>query len=325
MTYGGKVSSKPKVRIGLLTTASINRHLLATRGSGESYEFVGVASREHARAEGYARRWAIPRAYAPYEAMLMDKDIDAVYIALPNTLHYEWTIRALSAGKHVLCEKPFARDPAQVRHAFDVSSSAGLILSEAYMWRHNPNTRKIVELLSTIGGLRLLRMTFCFVLDRANDIRLVPELGGGALLDVGVYCISAARLLVGHKPSRVFGDAKWSPTGVDETVTAVLDFGDVNAEFTASFRCHHKSLEAIGENGSILALEPWTGNPTSLWLNGTEQPTEAFNSYRCELENFAASVRGEESPLLGRDEAIAQAVTLEAVRTSLESACPVAL
>ena len=314
------------LRIGLLTTANINRLLLETRrGADDPYAFVAVGSRDLARGEAYAREWGIPRTHGSYEALLADPEVDAVYIALPNALHHEWTLRALAAGKHVLCEKPFTRRPELVDEAFDAAAAAGLVLMEAYMWRHNPLTRLLVARLPEIGELYSIRSTFGYVLTRPGDVRLVPELGGGALLDVGCYCVSGARLLDAREPDRVYGEAVVGETGVDEQFTGVLRFGEVTAEFTASFRAEHRWLEAVGSEGTALVREPWHSSEGIVVVNGVEQRIEPVSSYRVELENLAAAVRGEAEPLLGRDESLAQAHALDALLRAAENREPIEL
>ena len=314
------------LRIGLLTTANINRLLLETRrGADDPYRFVAVGSRDAARGEAYAREWGIPRSYGSYEVLLADPDVDAVYVALPNALHHEWTLRALAAGKHVLCEKPFTRRPEQVDEAFDAAAAAGLVLIEAYMWRHNPLTRLLAERLPAIGELQSIRSTFGYVLTNPDDVRLVPELGGGALLDVGCYCVSGARLLAGREPDRVYGEAVVGDTGVDEQFTGVLRFGDVTAEFTASFRAEHRWLEAVGSEGTALVREPWHSSEGVVVVNGVEERIEPVSSYRVELENLAAAVRVEAEPLVGRDESLAQARALDALLRAAENREPIEL
>src|SRR5581483_7748334 len=152
------------------------------------------------RAEAYAREWGIPRAYGSYEALLADPEIEAVYISLPNTLHCPWSIKALEAGKHVLCEKPMSRHPEEVEAAFDAAERAGRFLMEAFMYRHNPQTKRLKELVDggAIGDLRLVRSVFSYGLFDEENIRLLTELEGGALMDVGCYCVSGSRLLGGE-------------------------------------------------------------------------------------------------------------------------------
>src|SRR4051812_49620434 len=150
------------VKWGILSTADINRKVIPGAHESDKVELIAVASRDLGRAEEYAREWEIDRAYGSYEALLEDTDVEAVYISLPNTLHCEWSIRAVEAGKHVLCEKPMSRRPEEVESAFDAAEGAGRLLSEAFMWRHNPQTRRLQELVAagTIGELRLVRSVF---------------------------------------------------------------------------------------------------------------------------------------------------------------------
>lgn len=312
------------LRIGLLSTASINRQLLATRGESDAYDFVAVGSRDPGRAGAYAREWGIERAHGSYEALLADPELDAVYVALPNALHHAWTMRALAAGKHVLCEKPFSRRPAEVEEAFDAAAAAGLVLMEGYMWRHDPVTRRLQELLPRIGGLQTVRSTFSFRLDREGGALLDPELGGGSLLDIGCYCVSAARLLAGREPDRVYGEAVVRG-GVDVRFTGVLRFGEVAAEFTCGFTSNHRGLEAIGSDGSLSVGDPWHGSEGVVDLDGSEERVEVESAYRLELENLAAAVRGEAEPLLGRADALGQARTIDALLHSAASGAPVEL
>src|SRR3989449_4091402 len=188
------------VKWGIVSTADINRKVIPGMHESTKADLVAVASRDPAQAEEYARKWEIPLAYGSYEELLADPEIEAVYISLPNTLHVEWSIRALEAGKHVLCEKPFTRHPKEARKAFDVADKAGRILSEAFMYRHNAQTKKLKQLVSdgAIGELRLIRSAFSYALYDQNNIRLRPEVEGGALMDVGCYNVSGSRLLGGQ-------------------------------------------------------------------------------------------------------------------------------
>ena len=191
------------VKWGILSTADINRKLIPGAHASPKVDLVAVASRDQARADEYARRFEIERAYGSYEALLADPEIEAVYIPLPNTLHCDWSIRALEAGKHVLCEKPMSRHPDDVAAAFAAAERSERILMEAFMYRHNPQTTRLKELVAegAIGELRLIRSTFCYSLYDEDNIRLRPEVEGGALMDVGCYCVSGSRLLGGEPES----------------------------------------------------------------------------------------------------------------------------
>ena len=169
------------VRWGFLSTADINEKLLAGAAESDKVDVLAVASRDAGRAEAYAAERGIERSYGSYDDMLADPDIEAVYISLPNSMHVDWSIRALEAGKHVLCEKPLSRHPGEVERAFDAADRTGRILMEAFMWRHNPQTAKLKELVDggAIGELRLVRAAFSFPLADQTNVRLNAELEGG--------------------------------------------------------------------------------------------------------------------------------------------------
>jgi D-xylose 1-dehydrogenase (NADP+, D-xylono-1,5-lactone-forming) len=303
-------------RWGILSTANINRLVLEGARLADGAEVVAVASRDAARATAYAREHGIERAHGSYEALLADEGIDAVYIPLPNSLHHEWTLRALEAGKHVLCEKPYSRRAADAEEAFDIAERNGLILSEAFMWRHNPQTTRFLELLPQIGELQTIRATFGFVLHNPENVRLRADLDGGALMDVGCYCVSGARLLAGE-PERVHGEQVIGPTGVDVRFTGVLRFGGgVTAEFTASLTHAHQGLEAIGSEGTLFAPDPWHCRDSVIVVNGREERMRPENSYTLQLENVSAAIRGEKELRFGRDDAVSQAATIEALYAS---------
>ena len=182
------------LRLGILSTAHINRLVIAGARESDRVEVTAVGSRDLSRAEAYAREWGIERAYGSYDELLADPDVDAVYNPLPNSMHVEWSIRALEAGKHVLCEKPLSRRPDDVERAFDVADREGRILTEAFMYRHNPQTARLKELVDggTIGDLRVVRAAFSFTITDDANIRLAADLDGGALMDVG--CLLRQRL-----------------------------------------------------------------------------------------------------------------------------------
>jgi predicted dehydrogenase len=308
------------VKWGIVSTADINRKVIPGAHASDKVELVAVASRDQARADAYAREWEIPRAYGSYGALLDDPEIEAVYISLPNTLHVEWSIRALEAGKHVLCEKPFTRHPEQVDEAFDVAARTGRLLSEAFMYRHNPQTKKLVELVAdgAIGELRLVRSAFSYSLYDEDNIRLRTDLEGGALMDVGCYCVSGSRLLAGE-PVAVGGEAWYGPTGTDWVFAGLLRFpNDVLATFDCGTALPNRDeLEAIGSEGSIFIDDPWHCAHPAIELrraSGVERfELEHADSYRLELENMSDAIRGEAELLLGRDDALGQAKTLAAL------------
>jgi D-xylose 1-dehydrogenase (NADP+, D-xylono-1,5-lactone-forming) len=320
-----KISAVAATRWGILSTARINLAVLEGARKSDAVEVVAVGSRDKARADAYAREHGIPHAHGSYEALLADDEVDAVYISLPNSLHHEWTMRALASGKHVLCEKPYSRRAAEVEEAFDAAQRAGLVLSEAFMWRHNPQTRRLVELLPEIGEARGVRSTHAFVLTDETNVRLRAELDGGGLMDVGSYCVSAARLLAGE-PERVYGEQVVGPTGVDVHFTGTLRFaGDVIAEFVCGFDFAHRELEVLGTEGTLKTLDPFTFSKGGVYLDGEELPVEPEDPYGLELENVSAAAKGEAPLLLAREDALGQARTIEALYESAEKGSPIDL
>ena len=320
------------VRFGILSTAHINRLLIPGAHASDKVELIAVASREQGKADAYAREWGIERAYGSYEALLEDPDVEAVYISLPNTMHIEWSIRALEAGKHVLCEKPMSRHTADVEQAFDAADRSGRLLTEAFMYRHNPQTKRLVELVAegAIGDLRVIRSAFSYSLYEEENIRLRTDVEGGSLMDVGCYCVSGSRLL-GGEPESVFGQAFIGPTGTDWVFAGTMRFpGDVFAQFDCGTSLPERDeLEAIGTEGSLFLDDPWHCRiPVIELRRGGEVERielDPADSYRLELENLSDAIHGEAPLLLGREDAVAQARTLEALHRSAESRMQVPL
>ncbi len=323
--------TKP-VKWGIISTADINRKVIpGARASGQ-VELVAVASRDQKRADEYAKEWDIPRAFGTYDDLLADPEIEAVYISLPNTMHCDWSMRALEAGKHVLCEKPLSRHPEEVTAAFDTADRTGLHLSEAFMYRHNPQTKRVQELVAdgAIGQLRLIRSVFSYSLYDHDNIRLQTGVEGGALMDVGCYNVSGSRLL-GGEPELAYGEAWFGPSGTDWVFAGTLRFPD---EVLASFHCgtalpNQDELEVIGSDGSLFLDDPWHCNVPTIELRrdgGVERiDLEREDSYQLELENVSAAIRGESELLLSRADALGQARTLEALHKSATGGGPVSL
>lgn len=314
------------VRWGLLSTAPINASIIAAARESKPAEVVAVASRDRARAEAYAGEHGIERAHGSYDALLEDPEVDAVYISLPNGLHVEWTLRSLEAGKHVLCEKPFSRRAGEVERAFDTAEARGLMLSEGFMWRHHPQTEKLQELVASgaIGTLRLVRVAFSFPLaiERSpEDARFDPALDGGAMMDVGCYCISAIRLFAGE-PESLAGKQVIGPTGVDVVFTGALRHaGNVASHFDCALVLPRRSeLEILGEEGSLFVRNPFVIREPGIQLRRDGEVEQVAvvhqDSYRRELDNVSGAIRGEEPLLLGRGDAVGQARTIEALYAS---------
>ena len=314
------------VRWGLLGTGNITRKLLRGASGTPTADVVAVGSRDGDRATAFAAANGIARAHGSYEALLADPEVDAVYISLPNGLHHGWTMQALTAGKHVLCEKPYTRHPDEVDEAFDAADAAGLVLSEAFMWRHHPQVGLLRSIVAEIGPLQLIRATFSFVLENEANVRVQADLDGGSLMDVGCYCVSGARLLAGEEPSEVIGVAAFDESGIDRRFTGILRFpsGPI-AEFSSGFTSNHRGLEAIGRAGSVRATDPWQSSPATIWRDGIETVLDPADPYALELEDMAAAIRGERPALLGRADAFGQARVIEALYRSAESGAAVRL
>ena len=321
------------VKWGIVSTAYITRLVIPAAHASPKVELVGVASRDKDRAEKYARKWKIELPYGSYEALLADPAIDAVYISLPNSLHVEWSVRALEAGKHVLCEKPLSRRRTEAEAAFDAAERTGRILSEAFMYRHNPQTHRVTRLVAdgAIGELRLIRAAFSYSLYEAENIRLRTDVEGGALMDVGCYCVSGSRLL-GGEPQSVYGQARTGETGTDWVFTASLRFpNDVLGLFDCGTALPERDeLEAIGSEGSLFVDDPWHCRKPGIEVRRDGEETERIevevaDSYRLELENVSDAIRGEGELLLGREDGVAQARALQALHDSAESGLPVYL
>jgi predicted dehydrogenase len=314
------------VKWGIISTADINRKVIPGAHASPKVDLVGVASRDQQRAEEYAKEWDIPRAYGSYEALLADPEIEAVYISLPNNMHCEWSIKSVEAGKHVLCEKPMSRNTRQVEEAFDAADNAGRLLSEAFMYRHNPQTKRVQQLVAegAIGELRVVRSVFSYSLYDQDNIRLRTEVEGGALMDVGCYTVSGSRLVAGE-PEHVFGEAWYGPSGTDWVFSGTLRFpGNVIGLFHCGTALPEQDeLEVIGSEGSLFLDDPWHCNVPVIQVrreNGVERiEIEREDSYRLELENLSDAIRGEGELLLGRDDAVGQARALEALHESAMS------
>jgi D-xylose 1-dehydrogenase (NADP+, D-xylono-1,5-lactone-forming) len=309
-------------RWGVLGAARINQHVLEGAALAEGVSVVAIAARDRDRAQEQADAFAIGTVHGSYEELLADPEIEAVYIPLPNALHVPWSIRALEAGKHVLCEKPLARSEAQARSAFAAARAADRLLMEAFMWRHTPQTKRLGELLAAgaVGRLRVVRATFGFLLEREVDVRLSRELQGGALMDVGCYCVSAARLAAGE-PVDVRAEQIVGGDGVDVRMAATMRFaGDVLGLIDCALDAPlgHR-LSIVGDEGELVLEDPFHGRNPGILHDGKLIEVPFANPYAVQFENFSAAVRGEAEPLLGARDAIAQAAAIEALYRSAEA------
>jgi predicted dehydrogenase len=294
-----------KLNWGLLSTAHINTALIPMIKSSARSRLAAVASRTTKSAEAYAREWGIPRAHGSYEALLEDPEIDVIYVSLPNHLHAGWTIKALQAGKHVLCEKPLALTLDEVDRMQAAAASSGRVLAEAFMYRHHPQTLKVMEIVASgaLGTLQLIKGAFTFNLSRAEDIRLKKETGGGSIWDVGCYPISYARMVTGTEPLEVIGWQVVGTGGVDESFLGMLRFPNgVRAEFDCGFRSPSRwYMEIVGTRGALSVPSPFKpGLLESITLT-TAKAAETIKIpgeelYRGEVEDMADAVLSGKKP-----------------------------
>jgi len=321
------------IRWGLLSTARINRRLIPSIRMSARSQLVGVASRSLETARQYAAEWEIPQAFGSYDEMLDSDQIDAVYISLPNGLHAEWSIRALQAGKNVLCEKPFAMNLAEVDQMIAASKATGKVLTEAFMYRHHPQTKLVMEWMRSgrLGRILNVNGVFSFKLDRPGDVRLIKEQGGGSLYDVGVYPLSYAQAVFGAPPTRVFGSADMGPTGVDMSFTAHMQYASGQ---TATFFCSfdvpfHTQMEIRGTTGRLVIDRPFSAIDEVSgfrYYRGDEKPVEvAFTPkdlYLGEVEDMEAAILDGNPPEVSLEQTRNHIRTVEALLKSAQTGLP---
>ena len=321
------------IRIGVLGAAKIARSFCDGVRSSNKIVVAAVASRDAEKGRAFAKDTGIPKVYVSYEALLADPEIDAIYNPLPNNLHAEWSIRAIEAGKHVLCEKPLATTATDARAMFDAARRNDVYLVEAYPYRAQPQTLRMQELLAanSIGRLHLVQASFGFPLTDMTNIRMNPALAGGALMDAGCYPVSLVRTVSGERPSRVHAMAKWAPSGVDLTLLATLEFsGGLLAQISCTFATlRHRRAFIAGDSGSIDTTyfnDTSTTFPPLLEIrrgSGWDAQREvietaAINGFFAEAESFCDLVRGGWGEWSGvsPEESIDIALTLEAIAAS---------
>lgn len=333
-------SSGGPLRMGILGAARIARLFVEAVRPSAKVVVAAVASRDVERATAFARESGIGRVHASYDALFADADIDAVYVPLPNNLHAEWSIRAADAGKHVLCEKPLAANAAQARAMFAAAEKNGVYLVEAYPYRAQPQTLKVRELVAAgaIGRIQLIEASFGFPLTDAANIRMDPNLAGGALMDAGSYPVSFVRTVAGAAPSRVSALSRWGTTGVDVSTMATLEYSDgLLAQISCSFTtARHRHAFIAGDAGSISTTYFNDTGPTfpplvnlrrgSGWDAAHEViETQALPGFLAEAESFHDLVRFGWSQWTGATpaESIDIAMTLDAIAASSRDGVPV--
>jgi predicted dehydrogenase len=287
------------LRWGLLSTANINKKVIRPIQASQHHKLVAVGSRDLARAKSYAGEYNIPNAYGSYEALLADPQVAVIYNPLPNHLHAEWTIKACQAGKHVLCEKPFAITLDEVDAIQTAAQKAGVVVQEAFMYRHHPQTLKVKEMLDqgVLGRVSMARGVFTFFLNDPDNVRLNPKWGGGSLWDVGVYPISYLRAMLGAEPESVFGTQLIGPSGVDLSFSGELCFpNQVLGQFQCGFSAdYHTSIEIMGEKGSLtipIPFSPYTESEMTFRHDDRDEmiKTAGQDLYLGELDDMAACI-----------------------------------
>lgn len=292
-----------------------------------SVSLIGVASRSRDRAESFRAAFRLAKAWGSYEEMLADSQIQAVYIPLPNGLHAEWIIKAAESGKHVLCEKPLATCAAEAARVVEVARRTGARVMEAFMWRFHLQHLKAKAAVEngTIGRLGLVRSAFTFMLDRGADVRFDPDLGGGCILDVGCYPISASRFYFASEPTTVWARADIDPScKVDMRMCAIVDFPGGRASIDAAFDLPYRTeVELVGDKGTLLLTRPWRPDPEAvLILNGQVETFASENQYVTQFEHFSQCLLRGTLPGYGPEDALKQVQVIDALRRSVDSGLP---
>ncbi|MGG4480096.1 Gfo/Idh/MocA family protein [Paenibacillus illinoisensis] len=327
------MNSDRKLRWGILGSASIAKgSVIPGLQQSELNEVAAIASRDEEKAKQTADQLGIPQAYGSYEALLEDDSIDAVYIPLPNHLHREWTIRAAEAGKHILCEKPLALTEQEAREMAQACDDAGVLLAEAFMYRHHPRYDQIRDVIASgeIGEIRGIHSTFSFNNSgSAGNVRFKREWGGGALYDIGCYSISAARLLLGQEPSAVTVIGMFSPEHdhVDMMASGLLEFNDhVGVTFDSSmWAAFRNTLEVLGSDGIIEVPSAFISKPDRssnfyVTAGGDRREVEVpqVNHYSLQGDDMARAVLQGKNMRFASSDAVANMKVLEACLRSAE-------
>jgi predicted dehydrogenase len=327
------------VRWGILGTANIAvERLIPAMMAAPSARPWAIASRDVERARDAATKFGIERSYGGYEDLLADPSVDAVYIPLPNQLHLEWSKRALEAGKAVLCEKPLCLSANDVRELIDARGSTDGLIEEALVFRNHPQWTMIEDILRAgrIGRPLAVQGTMAKQFLDPNDIRNNPSLGGGATYDLGPYMIGACNLVFGRPPERVVASLDRDPAfGIDRLATALLDYGDAQASFTASSQggtaawATHQQFSVLGSSGWLRATFPYAqARPTACRLELGDDtsvgalPTEVFefeavNQYELQIERFSRLLSGAPERSWPIEDAL---ITLKTIEGIFESA-----
>ena len=321
------------LRWGLLSTARINEAVIDPIRASKRNKLVAVGSRSQATAEAYARKYKIDKAHGTYEALLADPEVDVIYDPLPNNMHAEWAIKAIQAGKHVLIEKPIALTVAEVDAISAAAAKHKRVAAEAFMYRHHPQTIKVVEMVQKgeLGKVKFVRGTFTAVFNRDPNYRFEPDMGGGALWDVGCYPLSYTRAVLGAEPLEVFAWQEQGSTGVDEVFAAQMRFpGDVYAQFDCSFILPFRAnMEIVGTKGRLFIPAPYKpGLNETLEVADTDGKNRLIEVkgqalYSGEIEDMADAVLLGKTPRVSLADSRANVATILALFESARTGKPV--
>ncbi|VTS07880.1 Gfo/Idh/MocA family protein [Tuwongella immobilis] len=323
-------SPTPRLRWGILGAAKINQRLVPAFQKSATADLRAIASRSDDKAKQAAAEAGIARGVGSYEALLEDPDIDAIYIPLPNHLHAEWTRKAADAGKHILCEKPLCPDAADAAALIAYCRAKNVRLMDGFMWPHHPRTAKIRQMLDAgaIGKVQRVNTAFTFNLNPLNDsnIRMHRNMGGGALLDVGCYCVYGIRWAFQAEPVKVYAEAKLL-NDVDVSLSAMLWFADGRTAFldTGFVSPLRGWLEIVGESGTIHIPDLWLPSADAAFtLTSDEQPAQTItvpghDQIVCMLDDFAAAVHEQREAWPNPDEAVKSLKVLNAIDRSARS------
>lgn len=316
-----------KLKFGVLSTAKIGReHVIPAIQKSQNCTVSAIASRSRERAGEVAKSLGINQSYGSYEELLADDVIDAVYIPLPNHLHVEWSIKALEAGKHVLCEKPIGLNADDARKLKRASQKIPHVkVMEAFMYRHHPRWKRLIEILrlGTIGEIKAVHSFFAYYNEDPENYRNKPEMGGGALMDVGCYSISAARLIFGSEPDVVKGHSHIDPGfKTDQLTSGLMSFGSGTSVFSCSTQSHaDQYLKIYGTKGKIELERPFNpdeSSQTSIKIvkgdKESEETFEACNQFSIQADNFAAYVWGKTEAPIPLDDSIANMEAIDLAR-----------
>ncbi len=330
--------SDRRLRFGILGTGNIARQFAEGVAASTRCVVSAVGSRREDSARAFAGPLGIGQTYGSYQALLDDPAVDAVYNALPNSMHHGWTIKALEAGKHVLCEKPIACSEAEAREMFDTAERCGRVLVEAFMYRSHPQTKAVLSEVrsGTIGKVKLIRTSFCYQTRKIEgNVRFSKGLIGGALMDIGCYCVDMTRLITGRDPHTVQCVGHRHATGVDDYVCGSLAYDDgVMASFSCGMTVQTDNAALIcGDRGYIRVPVPWKppAGGACYELNVMTPPKQdgattrqagsrvvevSFEGtlYGMEADDFAATVLGGRPPVMTRDESLSNMRVLETLR-----------